>query len=72
MKKALKIISIALIIAGILSLLMAALFRWAYYHLMDGSNEQYARLRYNKTVCLVTGIVLTAVGTACLLIRRKL
>ena len=72
MKKALKIISIALIIAGILSLLMAALFRWAYYNLMDGSNEQYARLRYNKTVCLVTGTVLTAVGTACLLIRRKL
>ena len=72
MKKALKIISIALIIAGILSLLMAALFRWAYYHILDGPGDKYARLRYNRTVCFVTGTVLTGVGIACLLIRRKL
>ena len=71
MKKALKVISIILIAAGVLSLLAAVLFRFAYYHTLDASSSHYARLRNRMTVCFVSGMALAAAGAACILIRRK-
>lgn len=72
MKKLLLIIGIILIAAGILCLLFALLSRLGYYHMLDGSNELYQRLHRRMVVFTVTGAVLAAAGTACIVVRSRL
>ena len=72
MKKALKIISIALITAGLLAFAYAAFYRSMYFGVMDGSSELYSRLRHNMTVSFWAGTALTAAGAVCLIICSKM
>ena len=55
--RALKILSIVFAVMGALSLLLAAFFRQLYYGLMDGSGEQYVRIRTNMNISLIAGIL---------------
>ncbi|MBO4327323.1 MAG: hypothetical protein J5950_08625 [Clostridia bacterium] len=69
MKKLLLIFGIIIIVAGVVSMLFAALNRFAYYHTLDGSADLYQRLQRRMTVSLVIGIALAVIGTALLIIR---
>lgn len=72
MKRVLLIIGIVLIIASILALLYAALSRYGYYHMLDGSAAHYANLHRRMTVSFIVGLVLAVLGAACIIIRTKL
>ena len=72
MKKLLLIIGIVLIAAGVLALLYAGLNLFGYRHVLDGSAELYARLHRRSVLFGTVGLVLTSLGTACLIIRSRL
>ena len=63
---------IVIIIAGIICLLAAALQFYGYYHVLDGSAELYHRLHRRAVVFAAAGLVLTAAGAACVMLRPKL
>ncbi len=69
MRNLLLIIGIIGIITGILSLLFAALNRYAYYHALDGSSELYGRLRKRMKLFLVIGLGFVIAGGVCLVVR---
>ena len=71
MEKKLLIAGITLIIAGLLSLMYAALNLYAYYHLLDGSAGLYSRLHQRMIVFGIIGIVLGVLGAVCFFIRFK-
>ena len=71
MKKMLFIAGIILIIAGVLSLLYAVLNLFGYYHVLDGSADLYRNLHRRMITFGLSGIVLTVLGTVCLLIHLK-
>ena len=71
MKKMLLIAGIILIIAGVLSLLYAALNLFGYYHVLDGSADLYRNLHRRMITFGLSGIVLTVLGTVCLIVRLK-
>ena len=70
MKKLLLILGVVCIIAGVLSLLLAVLNWYGYYHVLDGSAELYSRLNMRKILFLILGICLVVGGAVCLLVRR--
>lgn len=72
MKKLLLIFGIILIAAGVLALLFAALNRFGYYNLLDGSAEQYAALRRRMNISFFAGLALAALGAVCIFIRTRL
>ena len=72
MKKLLLIFGIILIVAGVLALLFAALNRFGYYNLLDGSAEQYAALRRRMNISFFAGLALAALGAVCIFIRTRL
>ncbi len=72
MKKTLLIVGIICIIVCVISLLLAALSWTGYYHLMDGSADQYTRLHRRMIVFSVVGIILAVIGAACLVIRFRM
>ena len=72
MKKALFIAGIILIIAGVLFLLLGGLFRYSFYHTVDGSNELYKRLHSRAVLFLATGAVTEVCGIAALAVRNIL
>ena len=65
------IAGITLIIAGVLSLLYAALNLFGYYHVLDGSAELYRNMYRRMITFGLSGIILTVLGTVCLIIRLK-
>ena len=71
MKKMLLIAGIILIIAGVLSLLYAALNLFGYYHVLDGSAELYSRMYRRMITFGLIGIVLAVLGAVCFFIRLK-
>lgn len=71
MKKMLLTAGIILIIAGVLSLLYAALNLFGYYHVLDGSADLYRNLHRRMITFGLSGIVLAVLGAACLIIRLK-
>ena len=72
MKKILLIVGIILIFACVLALLFAALKWYGYRHLVDGTADHYTRLHRKMISYFVTGIVLAAAGTACIILRAKI
>ena len=72
MKKLLLIAGVAIIIACVLSLLFAGLNLYGYYHALDGSPDFYARLHRRAVVFGGVGVVLAALGTACVVIYSKI
>ena len=72
MKTALLIVGIIVLAVGVLSLLFAAFSRYLYYHTLDGSSELYTRLHQRMIVSFVIGLVLAAIGAACIIIRIRL
>ena len=71
MKKMLLIAGIILIIAGVLSLLYAALNLFGYYHVLDGSAGLYSRMYRRMITFGLSGIVLAVLGIVSLFIRLK-
>ena len=71
MKKMLFIAGIILIIAGVLSLLYAALNLFGYYHVLDGSADLYSRMYRRMITFGLSGIVLAVLGIVSLFIRLK-
>lgn len=69
MKEILLIVGIVSIILCVLSLLFAGLNWFGYYNLLDGTSEQYTRLRSRKIIFLIIGIVLAVIGIASLIVR---
>ena len=69
MDKLLLVVGIISIVAGVLSLLYAALNRFAYYHLLDAEGDIYKKLHRRRAVSFAAGIALAVVGIACLFIR---
>ncbi len=72
MKKALLIVGIVVIIACVMSLLIAAWNLFAFYHVLDGSPALYDRLHQRSLLCIIFGIVFAVIGTACMIVRYKL
>lgn len=72
MKKPLLIVGVVIIIACVLSLLLALLNMHAYYNLRDGSAGHYNRLHQRAIIYFIVGIVLAAIGTACIIFWLKL
>lgn len=70
MKKILKTLGIILIVVGIAGILMGFLFRYSYYHTMDGDAGLYRALLRNMIICFAAGIVSTGLGVFCLIRRR--
>ena len=71
MKKVLFIAGIIFIIAGVLSLLYAALNLFGYYHVLDGSAELYSRMYRRMITFGLSGIVLAIFGAVCFIVRLK-
>ena len=71
MKVFLLIIGIVCITGCVLSLI-SAFSQYSYKHVLDGSAELYARLHRRAVIFLISGIALTILGAACLLIRVKM
>ncbi len=69
MKKALLIIGIAAITAGVLSLIFALLNLYGYYHVMDGSAALYDRLHRRMILAFIIGAVLAGIGIICIIMR---
>ena len=72
MKKLLLIAGVVIIIAGVITLLFYALQRFGYYHLLDGEADMYIKLHWRMIISFVIGIVLVAIGAACLIIHTKM
>ena len=72
MKEVLLIVGIVFIILCVLLLLFAGLNWFGYYNLLDGTSEQYSRLRSRKIVFLIAGMVLAVIGIACLIIQSEI
>lgn len=72
MKKLLLIAGVVIIIAGVITLLFSALQRFGYYHLLDGEADMYIKLHWRMIISFVIGIVLVAIGAACLIIHTKM
>ncbi|MBQ8842266.1 MAG: hypothetical protein IJZ65_06520 [Ruminiclostridium sp.] len=72
MKEVLFVVGIVLIILCVLSLLFAGLNWFGYYNLLDGSSEQYARLRSRMIIFLITGIILAVIGIASLIAQSEI
>ncbi len=72
MKTALLVIFIICVSLCVLSFLLSMFFHRGYYSLLDGSHEQYARLRCLTYVFLISGIVLAVISAVCLIVRIKL
>ena len=68
MKKLLLIVGIILIVACIISLLIASIYYSAYRNLRDSTAEHYARLHRKAIVFLATGVVLAVIGAVCIVI----
>ena len=72
MKILLLIVGIICIVAGVLSLMFAALNRHGYYNLLDGENDIYIRLRRRMIIFFAVGIVLAVIGIVCIIIYSVL
>ena len=70
MKKALLIIGIIVLVLGVISLLLALFFRWAFTGVLDGSQNLYQTLKFRMYAFLIAGIILSVIGTVCLIVRR--
>ena len=71
MKKLFLIAGVVSLIACVLALVFSALNWFGYYHLLDGSAEQYVRLHQRMIVGFVVGIVFAVIGIVCLILRAK-
>ena len=71
MKKVMLIGGIVLIVAGVISLLLGVFFRHAYYNVLDGSSELYARLHNRMIVFFIIGAVMAVAGTLCAVFHTK-
>lgn len=72
MRNLLLIVGIVLLAACVLSLAFSLLNLLGYYRVMDGSESLYHRLRERMTVSFAVGIVLAALGAACLIVRARI
>ncbi|MBO4407114.1 MAG: hypothetical protein J5849_05375 [Clostridia bacterium] len=72
MRNVLLVVGILLLVACVLSLAFSLLNLFGYYRVMDGSESLYHRLRQRMTVSLIVGIVLAALGAACLIVRARI
>ena len=72
MKKILLIVGIMSIIACVLSLLLAVVFWFGYYQVLDGSVDLYIRLYQRRIICCGSGITFLVIGIVCMIVRSKI
>lgn len=72
MKKALLIIGIVIIVAGVLGLLWGALFKYISMNTLDGSVDLYIRQRKVMFAHLISGTIALVLGIVCLIVRGKI
>ena len=70
MKKALLIIGITVLVAGILFLGASVFFNHMAHSIMDGTASLYQRLYRRRDLCMYAGIGLSLAGAAVLILRR--
>lgn len=71
MKKALLIIGIILLAAGVLLLAASAFCRSLWRYTYDASASFYARWRRASAVFLAAGVAAAAAGAVCLVVSRR-
>ena len=69
MKTALIAAGAVLLTACAAAFLLALLSRGAYYHLLDGSPEQFVRLKRRMKAAFISAFALAAAGAACFIVR---
>ena len=72
MKKTLMVTGIILVVIGILALIVAAFWWYAYNHTMDGSFELYRRQHKNMYIFLTVGVISELIGVLCLIFHAKI
>ena len=72
MKKVLLIIGILLIIACVLLLVFALLYRHSYYNLFDGTPEHYKHLHQKMVTFFTAGGISALIGAVCVIIHTKI
>ena len=72
MNKVLFILGIVSIVISVITLLYAALQRFAYYHTLDGDADMYARMHLHMMVSFVIGIVFAIAAVTCFVMRSKI
>ena len=72
MKKPLWIVGIVVIIACVISLLIAAWYLYVYHHVLDGSPALYDRLHQRTIAFFAAGIILAVIGAVCMIVRSRL
>ena len=70
MKKALLIIGIIVLVAGILFLGTSWFYHHMAHNIMDGSADLYHRMFRRRDICMYIGIGLSLAGAALLIIRH--
>lgn len=71
MKNLLLIVGIVLIVACVLSLLIAFVNMQGYHSLRDGSASHYQRLHQRMMIYFVVGIIFAVIGIVCVILRFK-
>lgn len=72
MKRALLIIGIVIVVACVISLIMALFFRYNYYHVLDGTTTLYARLYRRMIMSFITAGVFAVIAVVCFIARAKM
>ena len=72
MKKTLLIIGIIIIVACVISLILALLFRFGYYNVLDGSPSLYDRLHRRMIMALITAGIFAVIAVVCFIARAKM
>ena len=70
MKTLFRVLAVLLIVCGVLSLLMSALFFYAHGHTMDGSSSMYAKQWRMAILHLIAGLILLLLGIGSAVLRR--
>ena len=72
MKKILLVVGIVIIVACVVSLIIAAWNLFAYHHVLDGSAVLYGRLHRRMQLAFAAGIVFAVIGAVCMIIRSRI
>ncbi len=72
MKKALLIIGIVIIVACVISLILALFFRYSFFHVLDGTTALYSRLHRRMIMAFITAGVFAVIAVVCFIARAKM
>ena len=71
MRKILLAVGIVIIVAFVIALLLGVINLFGYYHVLDGSQNLYARLHRRAILSFVIAGILAVAAVICFVIRAK-